>query len=345
VNRHTSLERSIAEFTAYQRGERRASIHTVEAYRRDLLQLDAFLAERLGHAPALGEVGKLELRAWLSALTREHGTSTIARKVASVRAFFRFMIRAEPSRDNPAEGLSTPRVRRPLPLVLGADAAAQVMVAPAERAAPSSRRGTRMTKPAGLEPATTDDPRRAAERARLCRDQLILELLYGCGLRVHELAGLDRDALKLDQGSLAVLGKGRKERRVPVGRACQAAYDAYLARRPFLRHPKTGAQDANALLLSRYGRRLGIRQIQNLVRQYGALGAGRADLHPHALRHTCATHMLEGGADIRVIQEFLGHQSLSTTQRYTHLSVERLLKVYDQSHPLAVAPRKTRLAR
>jgi integrase/recombinase XerC len=172
---------------------------------------------------------------------------------------------------------------------------------------------------------------------------LILELLYGCGLRVHELAALDRDALLLDAGSLSVIGKGKKERRVPVGRACQAAHDEYLAARPLLCHPKTGAQDPRALLLSRHGRRLGIRQVQNLVKRHGGTGAGRDDLHPHALRHTCATHMLEGGADIRVIQEFLGHQSLSTTQRYTHLSIERLLRVYDESHPLAVArPRNRR---
>jgi integrase/recombinase XerC len=346
VKSHLGLDRSIAEFVAHLRGERRASVHTVEAYRRDLLQLRAFLAERLGRPPALSEVSKLELRAWLSELTREHGTSTIARKLASVRAFFKYFIRAEPSRDNPAEGLATPRVRRPFPLVLGTDAAAQVMIAPSEGALAERGRVKRSTSVEGaLTPEPADDPRHAAEQARLCRDRLILELLYGCGLRVHELAQLDRDALKLDQGSLAVLGKGRRERRVPIGRACQAAYDAYVEWRPRLRHPKTGEQDASALLLSRHGRRLGIRQIQNLVRRYGALGAGRADLHPHALRHTCATHMLEGGADIRVIQEFLGHQSLSTTQRYTHLSVERLLRVYDESHPLAIAPRKAKAAR
>lgn len=324
------LERCIREFMAHLRGERRASPHTVAAYQRDLKQLVAFLGERLGHAPALVEVDKLGLRAWLAELTRLHGTSTIARKLASVRAFFRYSSRAEPSRDNPAEGLSTPRVQRPLPLVLGTDAAAQVMEAPHEL---EKRRGR--PKPGGS--ATTDGD--FAERARSCRDTLILELLYGCGLRVHELAALDRDALQLDRGTLAVLGKGRKERRVPVGRACQLAYDEYLAWRLHLRHPKTGAQDQRALLLSRHGRRLGIRQVQKLVRGYGAVGAGRGDLHPHALRHTCATHMLEGGADLRVIQEFLGHQSLSTTQRYTHMSVERLLSVYDQSHPLAIAPR------
>jgi integrase/recombinase XerC len=322
-----ALERSIDEFVAHLRGERRSSPHTSEAYQRDLRQLAAFLVERLGRAPALSDVSKLELRAWLGELTRLHGTSTVARKVASVRAFYKYLVRAEPSRDNPSEGLGTPRVRRPMALVLGTDAAAQVMDAPVQ---PSARRR------AAEAPAEE-------EAARLARDHLILELLYGCGLRVHEVAGLDKEALRLDEGNLSVLGKGRKERRVPVGRACRAAHEAYVALRPALRHPKTGAQDALALLLSRRGQRLGIRQIQNLVKRYGALGAGRADLHPHALRHTCATHMLEGGADMRVIQEFLGHQSLSTTQRYTHLSIERLLRVYDQSHPLAVASRKSKV--
>jgi len=330
------LERAISEFVAHLRGERRASAHTQSAYGRDLKQLEGYLAERLGRAPLLSDVGKLELRAWLAELTREHGTSTVARKLASVRSLFRYLVRAEPSRENPAEGLATPRTRRPLPLVLGVDAAAGVVEAPATRA----RAGAAPAIEPGAEAEAAE--RDAAEQARAARDRLILELLYGCGLRVHELAALNKDALQLDRGSLAVLGKGRKERRVPVGRACQAAHDEYQRWRPLLRHPKTGAQDPSALLLGRRGRRLGIRQLQNLVKAYGALGAGRGDLHPHALRHSCATHMLEGGADIRVIQEFLGHQSLSTTQRYTHLSVERLLRVYDESHPLAVASRVKR---
>jgi integrase/recombinase XerC len=320
-----TLQRHVADFVAHLHGERRASVHTLDAYQRDLRQLDAFLEKRLGHPPALAEVGKLELRAWLAELTKANSTSsTIARKLASIRSFFKFLSRAEPSRDNPAEGLATPRVKRPLPLVLSTDATAQVIDAP-----------ERLRRDASKADA-------GAEEARLYRDRLILELLYGCGLRVHELAALDKDALQLTEDTLSVLGKGRKERIVPVGRLCRQAHEEYLRCRPMLCHPKTGAQDQRALLLGRHGQRLGVRQVQHLVRQYGALGVGRADLHPHALRHMCATHMLEGGADLRVIQEFLGHQSLSTTQRYTHLSVEQLLRVYDRSHPLAALPKRAR---
>ena len=138
---------------------------------------------------------------------------------------------------------------------------------------------------------------------------------------------------------MRVLGKGRKERIVPISGKALEALEAYLPRRPELRHSKTGVYDPKALLLTLRGRRLGVRRIQVLVQRYGALGAGRPDLHPHALRHSCATHLLEGGADLRVIQELLGHASLSTTQRYTHVSLDQLLTVYDKAHPLARAKR------
>jgi integrase/recombinase XerC len=167
------------------------------------------------------------------------------------------------------------------------------------------------------------------------RDALLLELLYGCGLRVSELASLNLSAIDRDDAVVRVLGKGSKERVVPLGSKALAALASYLPLRSGLRHPKTGAQDAEALLLTPRGQRMGVRQIQRLVQRYGALGAGRPDLHPHALRHSCATHLLEGGADLRAIQELLGHSGLSTTQRYTHLSLDRLLQVYDASHPLA----------
>ncbi|MEO8179194.1 MAG: tyrosine recombinase XerC [Deltaproteobacteria bacterium] len=308
------LRAEIEQFIRHLNGERRVSLHTSSAYRRDLSQLEAFLAQRLGRAVGSKDVDKLQLRAWLGELAREHTSSSIARKLAAVRTFYRYLRRSEPSRDNPAQGLATPRVRRPLPLVLRAEAAAELVQAPAAASVPPE-----------IEAALRD------------RDRLMLELLYGCGLRVSELVSLDIDALSEDGESIGVLGKGRKERNVPVGECCRQAFGTYLPERAHLRHPKTGFQDARALLLGHQGRRLGVRQVQHLVRRHGAVALGRADLHPHALRHMCATHMLEGGADLRVIQEFLGHQSLSTTQRYTHLSVERLLQVYDQSHPLAVA--------
>jgi integrase/recombinase XerC len=261
-------------------------------------------------------VGKVELRAWLAELSRTRGASTIGRKLASVRAFFRFYGRADRTFDNPADQLATPRVKKPPALVLSMESAAELVESP-------------------------DEAPRVSEAQR-ARDRLILELLYGSGLRLSELAGLDLEAVDGRSGMLRVLGKGKKERVVPMSGACREAYGQYLAQRAVLCQPKTGGQDARALLLGRWGRRLGRRQIQKLVGKYGALGAGRADMHPHALRHMCATHMLEGGADLRVIQEFLGHASLSTTQRYTHLSVEQLLGVYDRSHPLAVRARRAK---
>jgi integrase/recombinase XerC len=308
-----ALGSEVERFVRHLRGERRLSAHTCAAYQRDLSQLEAFVEQRLGHAVRTPDIDKLQLRAWLGELARDHTSSSIARKLAAVRTFYRYLRRAEPGRDNPTQGLATPRVKRPLPLVLRAEAAAELVQAPAA--------------------AAVSPELEAALRAR---DRLLLELLYGCGLRVSELVSLDLDALSERGASLSVLGKGRKERTVPVGECCWQALAAYLPERTRLRHPRTGAQDARALLLGWQGARLGVRQVQNLVRRHGAQALGRADLHPHALRHMCATHMLEGGADLRVIQEFLGHQSLSTTQRYTHLSIERLLQVYDRSHPLAL---------
>jgi integrase/recombinase XerC len=169
------------------------------------------------------------------------------------------------------------------------------------------------------------------------RDRAVLELLYGSGLRVSELCALDVHSVDLAGASARVVGKGRKERIVPLGRACVAALSRWLEQRPRMVHPRTGTQDPRALLLTARGARLYVRAVQALVHRYGASGAGRADLHPHALRHTCATHMLDGGADLRAIQELLGHASLSTTQRYAHVSMEHLLRVYDAAHPLARA--------
>jgi integrase/recombinase XerC len=177
----------------------------------------------------------------------------------------------------------------------------------------------------------------AATLALSVRDRALLELLYGAGARVAEAASLSLERLDLEQRTVRVHGKGDKERMLPLGGPAVAALQAYLAVRPQLRHPTTDAQDPRALFLGRYGTKLGVRQIRALVKRYGQRALGHSEVHPHALRHSCATHLLDAGADLRGIQELLGHASISTTQRYTHVSMDRLLEVYAKAHPLARA--------
>lgn len=303
----------VARFAEYLALERHSSKNTVLAYQRDLTSLVGFLHERLERPPLLGDVTRLSLRSWLGSVGQALAPASIARKLSSVRALYVFLGRTGEVRENPAALLQSPKLSRGLPLVLRPEAAAEVMESPA------------------VGPLGND--------VEKLRDSVFLELLYGSGLRVSELFALDLEAVNLRACEVRVLGKGRKERIVPISGKALEALEAYLPRRGELRHPKTGFIHEKALLLTRRGQRLGVRRIQALVQRYGALGAGRPDLHPHALRHSCATHLLEGGADLRVIQELLGHSSLSTTQRYTHVSLDQLLTVYDKAHPLARAKR------
>lgn len=319
------FDQGIAAFVSYLRSERNASVHTISAYQRDLLALCAFLRERQTSRPSskrsrsstdedapipvpLVACDLYALRGHLGLLARTHAPPSIARKMASIRAFFRFLVDRNVVPRSPADELANPKVRRPLPTFLSVDAAKEVVEAPQNS---------------------------SAHPAVMRRDRAALELLYGAGVRVSELVGLDLEDLDLQGQRARVLGKGRKERMVPFGEAAARALESYLAVRTAFAHPRTGALDPKALFLSVRGRRLPVRGVQLFVRAYGASGAGRADLHPHALRHTCATHLLDGGADLRAIQEVLGHASLSTTQKYTHVSVEHLLAVYDKAHPLA----------
>jgi integrase/recombinase XerC len=296
-------------FLEHLQHERRASKHTVLAYRRDLAGLAGFLRERLEREPRLGDVTRVSLRSWLGSVSQGLAPASVARKLSSVRALFVFLGRSGVMRENPTALLQSPKLSRGLPLVLRPEAAAEVIEA--ARAAPLG-----------------------AEVEKL-RDRVLLELLYGSGLRVSELFALDLDAVDTTAVEVRVWGKGSKERLVPMSSMALQALAEYLPRRAELRNARTGYVHPQALLLTRRGQRLGVRRIQALVQRYGALGAGRPDLHPHALRHSCATHLLEGGADLRVIQELLGHSSLSTTQRYTHVSLDQLLAVYDKAHPLA----------
>ncbi|HET9931470.1 MAG TPA: tyrosine recombinase XerC [Polyangiaceae bacterium] len=305
------LEQTIARFVRHLADERRMSPHTVDAYGRDLRALAAFVREKLGTAAALERIDRPLLRAYLGALAESRSPVTISRKLASLRAFFGYLERHDGLRKNPAALLASPRLRRKLPKFLNTDAAAGVMQAPLAS--------------------------NGAQGPEHVRDTAMLELMYGSGLRVSELVGLDVEHVALAARELRVLGKGRKERVVPLGSKARAALEQWFVTRPELLN---GAPDKGAVFLSRRGRRISVRWVQRLVRRYGILGAGRPDLHPHALRHSCATHMLEGGADLRAIQELLGHSSLTTTQRYTHVSMDQLLSVYDRAHPLARAKKR-----
>ncbi|MEI9939785.1 MAG: tyrosine recombinase XerC [Pseudomonadota bacterium] len=306
------LGRALRRFAESLTSERRASPHTVSAYSRDLESLANYVRARNDAAATPSSLDKFMLRAWLGEVAKVVAPPTIARKISSVRAFCEYLLRTGELRQNPSATIASPKSRRKLPRFLLPEAAAEVMSAPLLQA--SGRDVCQL------------------------RDALALELLYGSGLRVSELALLDLGQISSSEAELRVLGKGRKERMVPLGSKSLAALEAYLPRRAELAHPRTGALDPEALLLGQLGKRLSVRWLQALVQRYGVLGAGRSDLHPHALRHSCATHMLEGGADLRAIQEMLGHSSLSTTQRYTHVSLDQLLAVYDRAHPLAQAP-------
>lgn len=299
----------VERFLGYLAEERRAPANTVRSYGRDLAQLVAYAEQRVGPQVGLKDVDILLLRGWLGQLARTLRSASVGRKIASVRALFRYLQRLRLVRGNPAAELRLPKVVRPLPTFLEPDQMATMVESPA------------LELVAGL------------------RDRAMLETLYGAGLRVSELRGLDLDRVVLDDGSglgsVRVIGKGDKERLVPIGTAAVAELRAYLQRRSELLRPSSSADAQQALFLSRLGRRISVRHIQTLVTRYGVLGVGRPDMHPHAMRHSCATHLLEGGADLRTIQELLGHQSLSVTQRYTHTSIGKLLAIYDRAHPLA----------
>ncbi len=315
------LARQLEEFRSHLADERRASPLTVETYMRDLEALQAYcVAHELPLDARQLRTGTL--RAFLAGSFDGRTASTMARKVSAVRAFYRFLEKRGKLRDNPAASLSRPKVPKPLPEFVTVEDAFRVVAAP------------------NADAAEVTDERRG--EAIVLRDTAILELLYSSGARVSELAGLSLGSLDMGAGHARVMGKGKKERLVPLGAECVTALRAYLARRADL-VDKDGQQHATALFVGRFGTRLGARQVQNVVQRYGMLATGRPDLHPHTLRHTCATHLLDAGADLRSIQELLGHASLGTTQRYTHVTTDRMMTTYDRAHPLARRNRSAQL--
>lgn len=292
------MKSEIDQFIRYLATERNVSGHTLNAYRSDLEQFREFLLrERVGDAGAEA-VDHLLIRRYLALLHKSHKKSSIGRKLAAIRAFFKYLLRLGKVAKNPAELVSTPKKEKRVPFHLTIDEVIALVEAP---------RGTELLT---------------------LRDRVILETLYSCGIRVSELTGLDVMHLDLDDGLVRVLGKGNKERIVPLGSYARQAITAYLALR--------GNPPADApLLLNARGGRLTSRSVGRIIDKYILKLATVKKISPHTLRHTFATHLLEGGADLRAIQELLGHASLSTTQKYTHVSIDRLMEVYDKAHPKA----------
>ncbi len=291
------MQALIEKFSRYLSDERNLSPHTRSAYLRDLGEFQAFLKRHCGSEQvALARVDSLLLRRYLAELHKRNQRTSIARKLSALRTFFRYLVREGSLASNPTEGLSTPKLSRYLPKTLSVDEAAALM----ER---------------GYGKSLLD-----------LRDRAIVELFYSSGLRVSELTGLDVGSLDLRENLVRVLGKGRKERIVPVGRKAREALLAYLEARGL-----PGAEDP--LFLNARGGRLTPRSVQRNLKARLIKAGLIKDISPHALRHSFATHLLDGGADLRAIQELLGHASLSTTQKYTQVSVDHLMSVYDKAHP------------
>jgi len=293
------MKKHIEQFLGYLKTERGVSPHTLKSYASDLQEFHQFLMK----TPK--EIDNLDIRSFLASLHHKKLKKTsISRKLATVRSFFKYLHREGYVRKNPARLVSTPKVPRPLPRFLTVDEAFFLMERP------------------------------EGETFRPVRDKAILELLYSSGLRVSELTSLDIGDLDIKESLVRVKGKGMKERILPVGLKAMEAIQNYLTERISLK------KKSQALFLNNRGGRLTQRSVRRIVLYYSRLVNLKNDLSPHTLRHTFATHLLHEGADLRSIQELLGHSSLSTTQKYTHVDIRHLMEVYDKAHPMAKDDKK-----
>ncbi len=324
------LERMEA-YLSYLQAERAASAHTLKNYAIDLQQFRAFLRQRkLARSKSVesgverpvlsaveggdtwqqeidpAEIDALTIRAFIADLHgRGIARSSIARKLATLRSFFRYLCREGVLQANPAKLVSTPKLPKRLPAHLSVDEIDRLMASPGCQDAPGAR------------------------------DRAILELFYASGIRLSELVGLDLRDMDLREGLVKVKGKGNKERIVPVGSKATTALRLYLDRRSELKPGLRPSGGPQAVFLNRLGGRLSPRSVARILLRYLEQSGLGPKITPHGLRHSYATHLLEAGADLRAIQELLGHSRLSTTQRYTHLNLDRLMEVYDKAHPRA----------
>ena len=298
-----SLIECIDRFAIWLDAEKGYSPHTVASYSRDLKEFASFLED-----DQLRQLNSSHFRAYIYALNDRNTGSSVARKLSSLRTFFRFLMRERLITQDPMAGIARPKQGKYMPVFLSVDEVFSLLEAPS--------------------PADTF----------AARDRAILELLYSTGMRVAELAALDLDRLDFETEMVRVRGKGNRERLVPVGRPAVEALAVYLPQREILirqRAERGRTPEQNAVFLNGRGSRLTTRSVERLVKMYAQRAGIAARVTPHALRHSFATHLLEMGADLRSVQELLGHVSLSTTQKYTHLNLDHLTEVYDQAHPKA----------
>jgi integrase/recombinase XerC len=292
------MRSQVESFLGHLRGERRLSAHTILAYERDLQSLIAFCGKR--GIVSWAALTNLQLRTFV-AERHQQGLSgrSLQRLLSAVRTFYRHLRRIGAVNHNPAQGVKTPKTPKRLPKILSADSVTRLM--------------------------TID-----ADDLLARRDRALLELLYSSGLRLSEISALELNQLDLRDGSVRVKGKGSKERDVPVGQFARDALKVWLEQRATLAHA-----DESAVFVSERGTRLTPRQIQRRVTHWARQRGVGQPVHPHMLRHSFASHLLESSSDLRAVQELLGHANLSTTQVYTHLDFQHLAKVYDQAHPRA----------
>lgn len=296
----TTVEKSVADFLRHLR-ERNASPHTVKAYSGDLAYFAAYAGSR-----GWKSLDHIAIRGFLSQLYEKRlGKTSVARSLAAVRSLYRWLAREGVVEHNPAKLVATPKLAKKLPRVPTIEEMNSVLD--------------------GQMPEVAAFPE---------RDRLMLELLYGCGVRNSELTGINLDDIRLSAEAILIRGKGKKERYVPFGDSAKSALAAYLpARQQML--AGAGRNGGAALLINQRGGRLTTRSVGRIIKKIAVAKGLSPDVHPHTLRHAFGTHMLEEGADLRAIQELLGHERLATTQRYTQLSMKHVLQVYDQTHPRA----------
>jgi integrase/recombinase XerC len=337
------MKSAIEKYLQYLRSVRNSSPHTILNYGKDLEQFVIYLSPPGVETPSLASITHLTIREFVGHL-HEHGLqkSSIARKLAALRSFFKYCVREDVLKESPARLVPTPKLPKRVPSVLSAEEMGGFLDQLAGTGSPLAP----PLKHKKLRTAPSKDSTRASgpvdDSLFLPRDRALLELLYAAGLRVSELTGLNLADMEKKECILRVRGKGNKERIVPYGAKAQEALEKYwplrddlLLQKAAARGGRRGPAHVEAIFLNYAGRRLTQRSVGRIVKKYVKLVNMNWDLHPHSLRHAFATHLLADGADLRAIQELLGHQSLSTTQKYTHASIRQLMEIYDKSHPHA----------